>query len=126
MTEKITAESIRAWAAKRNLLLTPGSAHIGSREVSFGAALAWAGPYLARHKDLPVFGSPEWAAEPDQRRKTAAAVQAALLWSVHVENRQAAAAEASSAVSAAIDWRQESKHIGYRISPSYIPRKRTA
>lgn len=124
--EKVTIEAIRAWAADQGLLPAPGSARIGSREVSFSAALAWAGPHLARHGDLPIFGSPEWAAEPDQRRRTASAVQAALLWSIHVENRQAAAVEASGEVSAALDWRQESKHIGRRNSPSYIPRRKSA
>ncbi|WP_336672281.1 DUF2742 domain-containing protein [Tsukamurella sp. USMM236] len=121
---KSSLERVREWAELNGVLPLPHrTAHTDSTEVSFSAALAWAGPYLRRHHDLPAFGSPAWVAETDQRRKTAAAVNAALMWAIRAENRQGARIDASHEISEAVDWATEAQHLGYRNSASHIQRQ---
>ena len=116
-------ECVREWAHREGVLPLPvRTARFDSREVSFSAALAWAQPHLRKYTDLPTFGTPAWRDETDQRRKTASAVNAALMWALHAENRGTAEVDALQEVSDALDWRAESKHIGYRESPSHIKR----
>ncbi|AUN42915.1 hypothetical protein ASU32_08130 [Tsukamurella tyrosinosolvens] len=102
------------------------TARFDSREVSFSAALAWAQPHLRKYTDLPTFGSPAWRDETDQRRKTASAVNAALMWAIRAENRQGARIDASHEISEAVDWAAEAQQLGYRNSASHIRRKGAA
>ncbi len=121
---KSSLERVREWAAANGVLPLPHrAAHSDSTEVSFSAALEWAAPHLRRHHDLPVFGSPAWVAEPDQHRKAAAAVNAALMWALRAENRQGARIDASHEISEAVDWATEAQHLGYRNSASHIKRQ---
>lgn len=121
----MTVEAARTWAQEAGIWL-PAAPSLESREASFSAGLEWAAPYLAKHDGLPMFGTPAWRDESDQLRKTAAAVVAALMWSLEAERLRDARIEASNEISDAVDWREESKHIGRRTSSSYIPRKGAA
>lgn len=121
----MTVAVARSWAQEAGIWL-PAPPRVGSREVSFSVGLEWAAPYLASHADLAMFGTPAWRDEHDQKRKTAAAVVAALMWSLDAERRRDARIEASNEISDELDWREESKHIGRRDSTSYIPRKGAA
>ncbi|MGC5026285.1 DUF2742 domain-containing protein [Tsukamurella sp. DT100] len=103
MTEKITVESIRAWAVENNLLPTPGSARTGSREVSFSAALDFLAPFLAACPTTPPPAfTPQWQDEPDGQLQFVAVLIAAVLWALHQDARQAAAETASTAAAEAI------------------------
>ncbi|TWS26616.1 DUF2742 domain-containing protein [Tsukamurella sputi] len=97
--EKVTVESIRAWAAENNLLPTPGSARAGSREVSFSIALRWIAPFLENCPSAPPPAfSPQWIDEPDEQVRFVGVLVAALLWALHTEVRQDALSDASQAV----------------------------
>lgn len=103
MTEKITVESIRAWAADQGLLPTPGSARTGSREVSFTVALDFLAPFLAACPTAPPPAfTPQWQNEPDGQLKFVAVLVAAVLWALHQDARQVAAETALTAVAEGI------------------------
>ncbi|GAA1071962.1 DUF2742 domain-containing protein [Tsukamurella spumae] len=99
MTDKISVESIRAWAAERNLLPAPGSARTGSREVSFSLALDYVAPFITSCPAAPPPAfSPQWLAEPDEQVRFVSVLSAALLWALHTEVRQDAMHDASAAI----------------------------
>lgn len=79
--------------------------HIHAQSVSWLSVQAWAGPFLDTAGSYPMIGTPEWQALPDSdRRKWAAAVDAARHWALRLETCQEARAEASRAVAGAADW----------------------
>ncbi|WP_435594858.1 DUF2742 domain-containing protein [Tsukamurella tyrosinosolvens] len=97
--EKVTVESIRAWAEEQGLLPAPGSARTGSREVSFSIALQWISPFLENCPSAPPPAfSPQWQDEPDEQVRFVSVLVAALLWALHTEVRQDAMHDASQAV----------------------------
>lgn len=95
------APAARAWAQEAGIWLPVPAGH-ASREVSFSIGLEWAAPHLAIHSNLPTFGTPAWRDELDERRRIAAAVVAALMHALDAERAQEARAEASHAISQAV------------------------
>ena len=97
--EKVTVESIRAWAADQGLLPAPGPDRTGSREVSFTVALDFLAPFLAACPTAPPPAfTPQWQDEPDEQVRFVSVLAAALLWALHTEVRQDAMHDASQAV----------------------------
>lgn len=103
MTQKITVESIRAWAEEQGLLPAPGSARTGSREVSFTVALDFLAPFLAACPTAPPPAfTPQWQDEPDGQLRFVAVLVAAVMWALRQDARQAATEAASTAVAEGI------------------------
>ncbi|NKY17800.1 DUF2742 domain-containing protein [Tsukamurella spumae] len=119
------AIAARTWAREAGIWL-PAPPTDASREVSFSVGLEWAAPYLAAHQDLPTFGTPAWRDETEQRRKTAAAVVAALDWAMRIEARTTARIAASHSVSEAANWPAIGRIPSHEVRctmPDYIPRR---
>ncbi|MED5812933.1 DUF2742 domain-containing protein [Mycolicibacterium sp. 050232] len=94
---------------------------VGSREVAWWPFHEWIQPYLDTAGDYPPAGTPAWCALSDNdRRKWAAALDAAQHHVLRVETAQAAKAEAAQSISAAADWAGLARSIRSGI---YIPRK---
>ena len=99
MTEKITVETVRAWAEDHGLLPTPGPARTGSREVSFSLALEYVEPFITSCPAAPPPAfSPQWLAEPDAQVRFVAVLVAAAQWALQADTRQRAQADASAAI----------------------------
>lgn len=86
-----------------------------AQSVSWFEVHLWVQPYLDATGDYPMVGTPAWEALPDDdRRKWAAALDAARHWALRVETCQQARAEASQAISAAADWSQVARELQQR------------
>lgn len=119
------ATAARTWARESGIWL-PALPAVTSREISFSTGLEWAAPFLAAHTALPMFGTPAWRDEVDQRRRTAAAVVAALDWAMRMELLAEARIEASYAVSEAANWTALGRIPSHQVRctmPDYIPRR---
>jgi hypothetical protein len=84
--------------------------------------------YVARLiavEDWPLAGTPEWCALNDSDpRKLAAVMDFGQHHALRVETAQAALAEASRAIAAAVDWTAVADSIHRRAtSAAYVPRK---
>lgn len=90
----------------------PVNAHIHAQSVSWLSVHGWAAPLLDTAGTYPMIGTPEWQALPDgDRRKWAAALDAARHWALRLETNQEARAEASKAVAGAADWPQVAREM---------------
>lgn len=79
---------------------------IGCRTVDWFEVHRWV-TALIKADSWPMIGTLAWQRLPDGHpAKTAAVLAAASHWALYVENNQTAMAEASQAISAAVDWRQ--------------------
>jgi hypothetical protein len=88
-----------------------------SQAVSFWDVHLFAQKRIDTVVDFPLIGSPAWCALPDMHpAKWAAVVDAAQHWALRLETNQAAMAEASRAVSAAVDWSAVSREVQQRRS----------
>lgn len=82
------------------------AAAVSSQQVSWWSVHTFVEPVLARIGSWPMVGSPAWCALPDgDPGKIAAIFSAAEHHALRVETAQEAECEASSAISAAADWR---------------------
>ncbi|TVX95917.1 DUF2742 domain-containing protein [Mycolicibacterium porcinum] len=80
--------------------------------MSWFAVHGWAAPHLDTAGPYPMIGTPEWQALPDNdRRKWAAALDAAQHWALRLETNQEARAEASKSIAAAVDWPQVAREM---------------
>jgi Protein of unknown function (DUF2742) len=76
-----------------------------SSAVSWSSVHEHVAPMLEQVGSWPMVGTPAWCALPDDDpAKWAALLDAAQHWALRVETCQEARAEASHAISAAVDW----------------------
>lgn len=77
---------------------------IGCRTVHWPAVHQWVLDRI-KAESWPMIGTLAWQELPDGHpAKTAAVLDAAQHWALYLEGRQAAMAEASQAISGAVDW----------------------
>jgi Protein of unknown function (DUF2742) len=97
--------------------------HTASKAVSWWSVHEWVAPLLDNLDWWPLVGTPEWVALPDRHpAKIAAVYDAARHWALRVETGQEAVAEASQAISAAVDWEALAGRMR-RGRGAYIPRE---
>jgi hypothetical protein len=94
------------------------------------AAVSWwsvnehVAPFLETAGSWPMAGTPAWCdLSDDDPAKVAALLDAARHWVLRVETGQEAMAEASQAISAAVDWAAVARRVCQRRPSSYIPRE---
>jgi Protein of unknown function (DUF2742) len=88
---------------------------VSSQQVHWWSVHTYVAPWLETVGSWPTVGTPEWCALPDDHpTKLAALYDAAQHWALRLDACQEARAEASRAVSGAVDWRALSREINSR------------
>ena len=100
---------IRAWYEQAHGPLPrpprPQSCPLESRQIHWPSVSDVVRPVLSRHPDYPMLGTPAWCAlHTDDPRAVAAIFAAAEQWALQQWIAQEADAEASHAISSALDW----------------------
>jgi Protein of unknown function (DUF2742) len=85
---------------------------LDSQQVSWWSVREFIMPVLNQANGWPLLGTPAWCSlAHDDPRKWAALLDGAQHWAVRIDTCQEARAEASRAVSAAVDWPDVSRQI---------------
>lgn len=93
-----------------------------SSQVSWWSVHELLQPVLEQAHDWPMLGTPAWCSlEHDDPRKWCALLDGAQHWALRLELGQEARADASKALSAAVDWTSVASEIQRRRG-AYIPR----
>jgi hypothetical protein len=83
-----------------------------SQQVSWWSVREFIMPVLNQANDWPMLGTPAWCSlAHDDPRKWCALLDSAQHWALRVETCQEARAEASRAVSEAVDWPKVSREM---------------
>lgn len=92
-----------------------------SNQVSWWTVHGYVAPLLEMVEQWPTVGTPEWCALNSGPVRLAAIYDAAQHWALRLELNQEAHAEASRAISGALNWAEVSREIRQRRG-AYIPR----
>jgi Protein of unknown function (DUF2742) len=99
---------------------------IASQQVSWESVRDLIGPILNQVNGWPTAGTPAWCSlAHEDPRKWCAVLDMAQRWALQLELGQQAKADASKAVSAAVDWKAVAREIQQRHGV-YIPRRATS
>lgn len=99
--------------AKNAEIISPSST--ASQAVSWWSVHEFVAAVLNQCNDWPPLGTPAWCSlAHDDPRKWAALLDGAQHWALRVETCQEAHAEASRAISGAVDWSALSREINRR------------